>query len=257
MRNELRIHSDSLTSFQKRQLITSLNFVRWIYHFHFEKYIVVNIASAYLRYYEYDSIKLRMKVVVGKPSAKTPRFAAHCDQVILYPYWNVPASITLKEILPKFKKNPDYVDDLNMAVIDAKGNIVDHHKLNWKKYNSGNFPFRLRQSTGCDNSLGVIKFNLTSPYSVYLHDTNYKAAFLLASRYLSHGCIRIEKPVELANYILPKKIESKFLEDCLKGQVPVTLSLAYAVPVFIVYQTATADLNNQVKYYKDVYGLLN
>ena len=217
---------------------------------------MVNIASAYLRYYEYDSIKLRMKVVVGKPSAKTPRFAAHCNQVILYPYWNVPASITLKELVPKFKKNPGYIDDLNMVVIDAKGNIVDHHKLNWKKYNSGNFPFRLRQSTGCDNSLGVIKFNLTSPLGVYLHDTNDKAGFLSGLRYYSHGCIRIEEPLELANYLLPNKIDSEFLESCLKEQIPVPINLVRPVPVFVIYQTVETNIINQIKFYKDVYGLL-
>ena len=108
LKTELQSKS-SLTFLQKQQLTISLNFYRWIHHFNFEKYIVVNIASATLRYYEYDSMKLRMKVVVGKPSTKTPRFAAHCNQVILYPYWNVPASIALKELLPRFKRNPRQV----------------------------------------------------------------------------------------------------------------------------------------------------
>ena len=205
LKNELQTKSDSLSSFQKQQLTTSINFYRWMHHFNFEKYIVVNIASATLRYYEYDSMKLRMKVVVGKPSTKTPRFAAHCNQVILYPYWNVPASITLNELLPKFKRDPQQVDELSMQLIDGKGNIIDHHKLNWRNYSKSYFPFRLRQSTGCDNSLGVIKFNLTSPLGVYLHDTNNKVAFMSGLRYYSHGCIRIEEPIELANYLLPKK----------------------------------------------------
>ena len=256
IKNEFQNRKDSLSPLQEKQLSVSLNFQRWLHHFKFRKWIVVNIPSATLTYYEYDSIKLKMKVVVGKPSTKTPRFAAHCNGIILYPYWNVPTSIALNELLPKFKRNPSYVDDLNMQIIDVNGNIIDHHKLNWKLYNKGYFPFRIRQSTGCDNSLGVIKFNLTSPFSVYLHDTNYKGSFLLASRYLSHGCIRIEKPMELANYLLPQKIETRFLEDCLKDQVPVTLSLPDLVPVFVVYQTVETDIENQVKYYKDVYGLL-
>ncbi len=256
LKNELITKSDSLGSLQKQQLTTSLNFYRWAHHFNFKKWIVVNIASATLRYYEYDSIKLRMKVVVGKTSTKTPRFAAHCNQVILYPYWNVPASITLNELLPKFKNNPQQVDELSMQLIDANGNIVDHHKLNWKNYNKSNFPFRLRQSTGCDNSLGVIKFNLTSPFSVYLHDTNNKTAFMSGLRYYSHGCIRIEEPIELANYLLQNKVDGKFLESCLKGQVPVPIDLFMPVPVFVIYQTAEINIKNEIQYYKDVYGLL-
>ena len=184
IKKELQTKHDSLTSFQKKQLITSLQFYRWMHHFKFDKWIVVNIASATLRYYEVDSIKLRMKVVVGKPSTKTPRIAAYCNQVILYPYWNVPASIALNELLPEFKRDPGDVDALNMQVLDLKGNIIDHHKLNWKNYSRNYFPFRIRQSTGCDNSLGVMKFNLTSPFSVYLHDTNNKVAFLVRASVL-------------------------------------------------------------------------
>jgi murein L,D-transpeptidase YcbB/YkuD len=256
LRSQLLLKSDSLTAFQKKQLTTSLAFCRWLHHFKFEQWIVVNIASATLRYYEYDSLKLSMKVVVGKASTKTPRFAAHLNEVILYPYWNVPTSIALNELLPLFKRDPSNVDYLNMQIIDASGNVINHHKLQWKNYSKSYFPFHIRQSTGCDNSLGVIKFNLTSPYSVYLHDTNYKGAFILSSRYLSHGCIRLEKPVELANYLLPVQVNSEYLESCLKEQQPVTLNVSSPVPVFVIYQPVEVDRQNKARYFKDVYGLL-
>ena len=256
IREELRFKRDSLTSLQKKQLNTSLQLYRWMHHFKFEKWIVVNIASATLRYYEYDSIKLRMKAVVGKPSTKTPRLATYCNNVVLYPYWNVPSSIALNELLPEFRRNPGDVDALNMQVLDLKGNIVDHYKLNWKNYSRNYFPFRIRQSTGCDNSLGVIKFNLTSPFSVYLHDTNNKVAFLSGYRYYSHGCIRIEEPVELANELLPNKVDSNFLASCLKEQQPVTLKIDNPIPVFVVYQTVETNAAEKLQYNKDVYGLL-
>jgi L,D-transpeptidase YcbB len=101
-----------------------------------------------------------------------------------------------------------------------------------------------------------MKFNLTSPLGVYLHDTNNKAGFLSNYRYYSHGCIRIQEPIKLANYLLPNLIESDFVESCFKDQVPFPINLINPVPVFIVYQTAEADIKNVVKYYKDVYGLL-
>ena len=256
LKNKLLTGSDSLSSSKRKQIAISLNFYRWMHHFHFEKWIVVNIPSATLKYYENDKLVLQMKVVVGKPSTRTPRFAANCNQVILYPYWNVPASIAGKELLPKIKRNQGYIDELNMQLLDEDGNIVNHHRVNWEKYSSNYFPFRLRQSIGCDNSLGVIKFNLTSPFSVYLHDTNFKGAFLSDRRYFSHGCIRIEKPIELANYLLNNKIDSTFLSSCLKNQVPVPINLDKLVPVFVTYQTAGANDKGGITFYKDVYGLL-
>jgi murein L,D-transpeptidase YcbB/YkuD len=257
LQSEIENKSDIISSLLREQLITSLNLYRWVHHFNFHKYIVVNIASATLRYYENDSIKLKMKVVAGKPSTKTPRFAAYCNQVILYPYWNVPRSIIINELLPKFKENPYYINELNMEVLDAKGNVINNDKINWRNYNnSSKFPFRIRQSTGCDNSLGVIKFNLTAPLGVYLHDTNNKVAFMSGLRFYSHGCIRLEEPLELANKLLVNKLDSNYLAACLKDQVPITLNIENPVPVFVVYQTVEVNFKNKIQYFDDIYNLL-
>lgn len=118
-----------------------------------------------------------MKTVLGKPSTPSPRFAAWCDQAILYPYWYVPRSITFNGYLPIIRQNPSWLDAKNMQVVDGKGKEVDHHRLNWSSFHAGYFPYTIRQSTGCDNALGVIKFNISTPYGVYLHDTNNKTAF--------------------------------------------------------------------------------
>jgi murein L,D-transpeptidase YcbB/YkuD len=237
-----------------KKITSALNYLRWITHFRFRKFILVNIPSATLDFYNGDSV-LTMKVVVGKPSTKTPRFAAYCTQVVLYPYWNVPASIALHELLPKFKKSPALVDGMNMQVIDGNGRVVNHHNINWSAYSASNFPYQLRQSTGCDNSLGVIKFNLTDPFNVYMHDTNYKLAFLLASRYLSHGCIRVEKPMELANSILAQPVDSNFVNACLKDQKPVELQLPEPVPVLVLYLITNPDHNIDAPFYKDIYKM--
>lgn len=240
-----------------KQLQDAMNVQRYLSHFHFAQRIVVNIASASLSYYQDDELVLYMKTVVGKPATKTPRFAAHCHQVIFYPYWHVPYSIAVNEILPMCKRNPSVLKALNMQVINSKGIVVNPASVNWKSLGATNFPYQLRQSTGCDNALGVIKFNLTSPYSVYLHDTNNKDAFLSARRYYSHGCIRIEKPVELASYLLPDKVDSAFLKACVRDQKPVTSNLQQPVPVFVIYATADAADTGAVKYHTDVYHLNN
>jgi murein L,D-transpeptidase YcbB/YkuD len=256
LKQGMKLEKEKTDKEKIQKLTISLNYFRWIHHFPLPKCIVVNIASAYLRYYENDSVKLLMKVVVGKPSTPTPRFAAYCDQVILYPYWNVPRNITLNELLPQFKRNPSSIDAMNMQVIDANGKIINHYKLNWSSFSSKYFPYSLRQSTGCDNALGVIKFNLTSPYGVFLHDTNNKTAFFSGYRYYSHGCIRIEQPMELANYLLQNRIDTTFLQACYREQKPVPLIPDAAVPVFVVYMPAEVYLSGRIMYYKDVYSLL-
>lgn len=256
LKKELKDQIYKKTPFQVKQLAGSLNYFRWVHHFHFDKCIVINIASATLRYYEDDSVKLKMKVVVGKPTTKSPRFAAYCNQLVLYPYWNVPSSIALNELLPKFKRNPSVIDAMNMQVVDGNGKVVDHYKMNWYRYNKNYFPYRFRQSTGCDNSLGVIKFNITSPFSVYMHDTNNKTAFLSASRFYSHGCIRLEQPIELGNLLLNNRLDTTFLQSCYKEQLPVPVDLLKPIPVFVIYSMAETDSIDRVKFYKDIYGLL-
>lgn len=233
----------------------ALNSYRRIHHLHYPKYVVVNIASGWLRYYERDSLLLEMKVVTGKPSTPTPRFTAYCNEIILYPYWNVPRSIAVNEILPFCKSNPAVLSLMNMQVLDEKGRVVDAGKINWKLYDKNNFPYRFRQSTGCDNALGVMKFNLDSPYGVYLHDTNMKSAFAARKRYFSHGCIRLEKPLALADFLLAEKLDSSFLNACLKEEQPHALKLPSPVPVFVVYVRARVDTSERVIFYEDIYGL--
>jgi L,D-transpeptidase YcbB len=244
------------TNNQKRisELTASINSYRWIHHFHFEKHIVVNIPAATLYYFETDSMKLQMKVVTGKPKTRSPRFATWCYEVVLYPYWNVPPSIGNKELLPKIKKNPALLKEMNMQVLNRNDKIIDPAKINWWRYNSSNFPYRFRQCTGCDNSLGVVKFNLSDPFNVYMHDTNYKLAFLKNTWFLSHGCIRLEKPIELGNYLLDNKIDTALVNACIKGQEPIILKIKEKVPVFVVYMPAQVS-GDSVIYHKDVYHL--
>jgi murein L,D-transpeptidase YcbB/YkuD len=238
-----------------KRFTSEINYLRWLTHFNFEQFILVNIPSGTLDFYRNDSAILTMKVVTGKPSTKTPRFAAYCTQVVLYPYWNVPSSIGLHELLPQFKKSPALLDGMNMQVVDGSGRVINSRNINWSAYNSSNFPYQFRQATGCDNALGVIKFNITDPFNVYLHDTNNKFAFLLGARYLSHGCIRIERPTDLANNILPQKIDSSLVASCLKDQKPIILPLARPVPVLVTYLITNPDLAGPAPFYKDIYRL--
>lgn len=254
LKDELKNQLAAGSKLKAEELKVTLNYYRWAHHFKFEKFIVVNIPSTTLRYYENDNVALQMKVVVGKPASRTPRMSTYLYEVILYPYWNVPDDIALNELFPKFKKNPAALDKMNMQIIDYKGQVVDPGEVDWSSYDRNSFPFGFRQNTGCDNSLGVIKFNLTDPFIVYMHDTNFKTAFDAASRSISHGCIRLEKPLELANMLLDNQVDETFVKACIQGQEPKTMKLAKYIPVFVVYMPAEVQ-DGQVKYYKDVYNL--
>ena len=254
LKEELRKQIQMGNHRKSEEVISAINLYRWVHHFNFEEYILVNIPSATLFYYEREEMKLQMKVVAGKPATKSPRFSSWCNEVILYPFWNVPRNIGLKELLPVFKRSPESLEKMNMQVIGSNGKAIDRHSINWAKYNRSNFPYRFRQCTGCENSLGVIKFNLTDPFDVYLHDTNFKIAFLKDTRFLSHGCIRIEQPIELANYLLDDKLDSNFLKACYKNMEPKTIKLAAPVPVFVVYLPVEV-IADKIRYNKDIYHL--
>jgi L,D-transpeptidase YcbB len=143
-----------------------------------------------------------------------------------------------------------------MQVVDGSGRLVNHHQLNWSSFHAGYFPYILRQSTGCDNALGILKFNINTPYGVYLHDTNNKTAFLSGSRFYSHGCIRLEDPLALGNRLLSGKLDTAFLQSCFKEQKPVPVQVKKPVPVFVVYMPVSADEKGKLYYYKDVYKLM-
>jgi len=256
LKHELRVQKGTGDKNKIRQLTLSMNYFRWIHHFHFSKAIVVNICSAYLKYWENDSLIMSMKAVLGTPSTPTPTFDAWCPQLILYPYWYVPRKIALNEYVPRFRNNPALVDALNMQVIDDNGKIINHRKLNWSLFSRTYFPYNLRQSTGCDNALGVVKFDLASPLGVYLHDTNNKTSFLSGWRYYSHGCIRIEEPIELANHLLSNKLDTAFLQACFKDQKPIPVLLDAPVPVFVIYAPAEVGNSGNIQYCKDIYRLL-
>lgn len=239
-----------------RKLIISMNYYRWISHFQLDSFILVNIPSATLSYYNRSGLLLNMRAVLGQPDKKTPRFAAYCSDVILYPYWYMPRSIAVNEWLNSFKRNPGLLTKMDMVVLNSRGNIVSPYSINWHALNRNNFPYQIREGTGCDNPLGVLKFNLTSPYSVYMHDTNLKYVFSSVSRWRSHGCIRIQDPVGLANALLPTPVDTAFLKACFRHQSPVTQAIPAPVPTFVVYMAAGVNESGVVEYYNDVYRLL-
>lgn len=238
------------------RLSTALNTLRWIHHFHFSSFILVNIPSAVLCYYVADTIALRMRVVVGEPSKRTPRFAAWVDGLVLYPYWNIPRHIAAYEMLPMFRKLPALAEVMQIQVLDNRGRMLDPTTIQWGRYTAADFPYALRQLPGCENALGVLKFEINSPYDVYMHDTNLKCAFGSSRRFLSHGCIRLQKPFLLGDMLMDHHLDTVVLNSCLRDQRPVRVSLASRVPVFVLYNTVQVGSDGgELQWFKDVYHL--
>ncbi len=241
------------------QIKQSLNYWRWTGRLMEQEFILVNIPAARLQIVNRDSLRdLSMRVIVGKADTRTPSFTAYITKVITYPYWTVPFSIATKEMIPKIRRSLGYLEQNNLQVINNKGKEINPRSLNWWRYSKKYFPYTIRQSTGCDNSLGVLKFDLNSPFSIYLHDTNNRNLFANNNRYMSHGCVRVEKPMELAHFILEKGLDSTIvakLDSCMKDQKPTDFKLKKKYPVLLLYMTADIDENNNLRFYKDIYAL--
>ena len=244
--------------YRAEELKNTLNTIRWLSCIkQTENIILVNIPAATLLLYEKGHVVLESRTVVGKKSTTTPTLSSKVTEVILYPYWNVPYKIATTELLPVIKRNRGYLDANNFQVLNSAGKVVNPAAVNWHALSPGYFPYTIRQSTGCDNSLGLIKLNFYNPYSVYLHDTPYKSMFMFNRRYFSHGCMRLEKAMEVAHYILgDNTIAIDTLEDkgCLRNQQPVIVPASHQLPVFVLYHTAWFDSSARVVFYEDVYN---
>ena len=221
-----------------------------------DDYIMVNIPS-YMMYVteEDDSIVLKKKVMVGKTYHKTPVF----DELMLYldinPYWTVPYSIASKEILPKLKSNPGYLSAKNMKLFSG-GKVVNPYNVNWSKISRRNFSYTIRQEPGDDNALGRVKFLFPNLYNVYIHDTPSKSLFATSQRAYSHGCVRLENPFGLAEYLLRdnKKWSPEKIEKTMNKGKNKRIHLDEPLPIYILYFTVWPDENGQPVFLHDIYS---
>jgi murein L,D-transpeptidase YcbB/YkuD len=220
-----------------------------------DPYVAVNLAAQDLQLVEDGTSPLVSKVIVGKPSTPTPVLSSEFAKVIFNPPWNVPASIAVNEILPELQRDQAYLLKENMIVVgrpsDPRGLAID-----WSSPSATQFATRLRQLPGADNALGRIKFEFPSPYAVYLHDTPARRLFERARRTFSHGCMRMERPRELAAYLLRDQgWGSAEIETAIAEGRTREASLQRPVALWVLYLTAFAQADGAVHFREDVYGL--
>jgi murein L,D-transpeptidase YcbB/YkuD len=250
--------SDSLTvsdTLKTKKILRAMNYRRYFSANSQPEYIVVNIPEAELKYYQNNKLKFKMRTVAGRKRTPTPTIASYITTITTFPSWNVPRTIAVAEILPKVKNNENYLEQNNFEVVDSKGNGIEDSELNWKSYTEKNFPYYFRQATGADNSLGVVKFNMQNPFSIFLHATSNQSVFAKTDRLLSHGCVRLEKPFELASALLRGAIDIEKLKGGKKDTESKILNLPSKVPVFIIYMPVAIE-GGKVSFLKDEYKLI-
>jgi len=242
-----------------------------------DKHIEVNIASASLVASQPDSLPLIMRVCVGTTYNKTPLLQSDISYLNLNPVWNVPTSIAQKEVAVLQKKDPTYIKRHNMKLY-KNGKEVDHETIDWKEVTPSKFSYIIRQSPGGGNSLGLVKFMFNNAFSVYLHDTPSKGAFNRKNRAVSHGCVRVQKPFDLAFFCLsvtsddiykdrlyysinkPPVSEAgkKLVKENKLKKLPDILNPEDKISLFIDYYTAYTYPNDDLLYYADdIYGYDN
>jgi murein L,D-transpeptidase YcbB/YkuD len=243
-----------------RQLQLALERWRWLPEAFSAPPIIVNIPDFQLRALdESNKVTLQMRVVVGKAMrTQTPVFSRDMTFVVMRPYWNVPPSILRGEIIPAIQRNRNYIANKRYEVTTPAGEVVTSGTISddvLAQLKSGRLA--VRQKPGPANALGLVKLMFPNEYNVYLHSTPAPELFSRTRRDFSHGCIRVEKPAQLAAWALrnnPGWTLARVEQSMDKGDDDVAVTLTKGIPVFIVYATALAYENGEVHFYDDIYG---
>lgn len=237
-----------------KQIAVNLERLRWEKR-RPTKYVYVNIPAYKLRILEKGWIKQTFRIVVGAVYSKTPELNSQIEHFITNPAWNVPHSISSRELLPKIIADSTYLARHNYKILDENRELVKE-KIDWSKVNRENFSYFIRQSGGRGNALGSIKFIFPNPYNVYIHDTPSKSKFKKEIRAYSHGCMRLENPLDLAHYLLESEnnISSDSLMVIMNKHIQKQINLSEPVPVFVRYITCEADNKANITFYKDIYS---
>jgi len=221
--------------------------------------ILVNIPDFMLRFYEDERVILASRVVVGKKKNPTPIFSSVMSYVVLNPTWTVPDSIIKKEMLPKFKADPGYLEGKKFKIYDGWGKnrkVVDPYSVNWDQYtDKDKIPYVFVREEGKENPLGIVKFMFPNNNAVYIHDTPSKSLFKKRVRAFSHGCIRLHNPQTLLELIANEQMRMgyKKISKLLKSGKNKSIGLDRKVPVFIRYYTVFVEDDGTVKFARDIY----
>lgn len=256
-----------------KQIMVNMERWRWLPEKLSEDYIWVNIPQFELTLYEKNKPIQTMAVIVGEEGNETTIFNGAIKFIVINPYWNIPESIAIEEVLPILQENPDYLNTQNIEVgTDWKFmKEINVDTINWQNLSEENFPYKLRKKPGKDNPLGRMKFLFPNEFSIYLHDTPNNTLFNEGKRGFSHGCIRLEKPVDLAEYLIARGTKKpvddlqQLIEDKVQAKDKNTqneedeeaeewIELTEPLPVYLVYFTSWVDNAGVIHFVEDIYN---
>ncbi len=212
--------------------------------------VFINEPAFTASFIEDGEEKLKMRAVIGKVTNQTAFFYDTVKTVDYHPYWGVPQSIIVNEMLPKLRSDPGYLDRAGYEVTDSRGKRIPSSSIDWGAYGA-KVPYNVRQQPSEANALGELKILFPNRFAIYMHDTPQKSFFKQDVRAFSHGCVRLENPRGMAAAVLGKSVD--YVADKLKGghsEEKVTRT----VPVYVAYFTAWPDMAGKVEYFRDIYG---
>lgn len=244
------------------QIVASMERLRWLPDDLGPDYLMVNIAAFTMDVVADGQLVRTMDVVVGQPKNQTPLFNSALTYLEFNPTWTIPPSIAAKEYLPKLRNNPGYLASRNYRLFSGWGGgsrEMSADYVDWYGIGSGTMrSLRIRQDPGPGNALGKVKFMMANNWSVYLHDTPSKSYFQRTNRALSHGCVRLQDPIWLADYLLDGSPDwsPQRRERVMGSWTPTTrINLPAPMPLYLVYQTAWIDRTGEVAFRDDIYGI--
>jgi murein L,D-transpeptidase YcbB/YkuD len=211
--------------------------------------VFINEPAFTASYFENGAEKLKMRVIVGKPTNQTSFFYDEIEQVDYNPYWGVPQSIIVNEMLPRLRRDPGYLDRAGYEVTDSRGRRIPSSAVNWGGYGA-HIPFSVRQIPSEANALGELKILFPNKNAIYMHDTPQKALFEKDVRAFSHGCVRLQQPREMAAAVLGKPVE--YVAEKLKHGHS-SEKVTRRIPIYVAYFTAWPNASGKVEYFDDIY----
>jgi len=236
------------------QLCSNLGRTRQVFDAHQPSVLLINIPAFEAYLVRGGKPVWTTSVILGEKDAETPLFESQIRSVVMNPTWTVPRSIASEDLLPKIQNDPGFLSRGGYDVFDTEGLVVNPAAVDWAALDVNNFPFRLVQRPGPANELGQIKFLFPNPYGVCMHDTPSKYLFAYSSRAFSHGCIRLEKPLEFAEHVLADEAWTRErIDEQLESGETLSISLAEPLPMVVTYLTARVDESGTVFFYRDVY----
>jgi murein L,D-transpeptidase YcbB/YkuD len=240
-----------------KQIRVNLERTRWIIHDLPSSNLIVDIAGFMLQYYHDNKLVWTSKVMVGKPYHQTPIFRSAITYIVLNPTWTITPDIIKNETVPSIINDPEFLAKQRLRVLDRDGNEIDPNSIGWGQYRGRYFPYILRQDAGSDNALGLIKFLFPNPYHVYLHDTPSKSLFGRARRAFSHGCIRVQNPLDLGRLILTNDPGNRTtpakMDQIIASGKTTTVILKQPLPIYLMYLTTNVG-DGKIMFKPDLYN---